>query len=95
MKVEVEVPTEFQGPVSGDIASRRGTITGTEVKGNLTVMTAEVPLAKMFGYSTDVRSMTQGKATFSMEFGAYRRCPRSVQEEVIENHRKNMAASSK
>jgi elongation factor G len=95
MKVEVEVPSEFQGPVSGDIASRRGTISGTEARGNLTVINADVPLANMFGYSTDVRSMTQGKATFSMEFGAYRQCPRNVQEEVIENHRKNMAAASK
>lgn len=89
MKVEVETPTEFQGNVSGDIASRRGLITGTEIKGPSTVVNAEVPLANMFGYSTELRSMTQGRATFSMEFACYRRTPGSVQEEIIANARKD------
>ncbi len=84
MKVEVEVPTEFQGNVSGDIASRRGLIVNSEIKDLVSVITAEVPLANMFGYSTDVRSMTQGKATFSMEFLCYRRTPASIQAEVID-----------
>jgi elongation factor G len=89
MKVEVEVPTEFQGSVNGDIASRRGFLTSSEVKGSAVVLNAEVPLAHMFGYSTDLRSLTQGRATFAMEFGCYRRCPAAVQEEVIEKYRKD------
>ncbi|RJP31936.1 MAG: elongation factor G, partial [Phycisphaerales bacterium] len=84
MRVEIETPTEFQGAVSGNIASRRGIITNTEAKGNATIISAEVPLANMFGYSTDLRSMTQGQATFSMEFSAYARTPAKVQEEVIQ-----------
>lgn len=85
MKVEIEVPTEFQGPVSGDVASRRGMITESEVKGNVVILTAEVPLANMFGYSTDLRSKTQGQATFSMEFLCYRRAPATIQEEIIQS----------
>ncbi len=88
MKVEVEVPTEYQGGVSGDIASRRGLIMGTEMKGIAVILTAEVPLSNMFGYSTDLRSLTQGRATFSMEFAAYRRAPGTVQEEIIAKNRK-------
>ncbi len=87
MKVEIETPSEFQGAVSGDISSRRGLITGTEVKTNLTVITAETPLSNMFGYSTDVRSMTQGQATFSMEFLTYRQIPSAIQEEILTNLR--------
>jgi elongation factor G len=83
MRVEVEVPTEYQGSVSGDLASRRGMITNSEIKGKAVVLSAEVPLANMFGYSTDLRSMTQGRANFSMEFACYRRTPASVQEEII------------
>ncbi len=95
MKVEIEVPAEFQGTVSGDIASRRGLIIDSEIKANAVVLTAEVPLAKMFGYSTDLRSQTQGQATFSMEFHSYRRMPGSVQEEIIEAVRKEKAAAKK
>jgi elongation factor G len=83
MKVEVEVPTEFRGPVTGDLSSRRGMISSTELRGADTVVTAEIPLASMFGYSTDLRSMTQGKGTFSMEFLEYRRVPQSIQEEIV------------
>ncbi len=88
MKVEIETPKEFQGSVSGDIASRRGLITGTELKSQQTIITAEVPLSSMFGYSTDVRSMTQGQASFSMEFLTYRQVPGGVQEEILSNLRK-------
>jgi elongation factor G len=95
MKVEVEVPTEFQGPVSGDISSRRGYITDTEVKAQVTVITAEVPLANMFGYSTSLRSLSQGQATFSMEFGAYRRVPGTVQEELVQKHSKERSEARK
>jgi len=92
MKVEVEVPANFQGPVVGDITSRRGIIHGTEARGGTTNITAEVPLAQMFGYATDLRSMTQGQGTFSMEFGSYKQAPRDVQEEVIARFKKEKAA---
>jgi elongation factor G len=83
MKVEVEVPTDQQGPIVGDLSSRRGIIHGTELRGDVTVVSAEVPLSAMFGYATELRSMTQGRGTFAMEFGSYRIAPRDVQEEVI------------
>ena len=83
MKVEIEVPTDFQGSVVGDLNSRRGIITSTEPRGEATAISAEVPLSEMFGYATDLRSMTQGRGTFAMEFGCYRQAPRSVQEEVV------------
>jgi elongation factor G len=89
MKVEIEVPNRFQGGVTADIASRRGMITSSEVKPNAAFITAEVPLASMFGYATDLRSLTQGQATFSMEFACYRRTPASVQEEIIKQHHKD------
>ncbi len=88
MKVEVETPSDFQGGVTGDLASRRGLITGSEMKGNAVIILAEVPLANMFGYSTDLRSLTQGRANFSMEFACYRRTPASIQEEIIERYQK-------
>ena len=75
MKVEVEIPTEFQGPVTGAISSKRGVILGTESREGFAVISAEVPLAEMFGYSNDLRSMTQGKGTFSMEFLKYQKVP--------------------
>ncbi|GMU37108.1 MAG: elongation factor G [Phycisphaerae bacterium] len=93
MKVEVEVPTSFQGPVTGNIAQRRGLITNTEAKGASTIIQAEVPLANMFGYSTDLRSMTQGQGSFSMEFHAYRKVPATVQEEIIEAAQKAKQAA--
>ena len=83
MQVEVETPTEFQGPVSGNISSKRGVILGTETREGFTVLQAEVPLSEMFGYSNDLRSMTQGKASFSMEFLKYQRVPTRLQEEVV------------
>lgn len=82
-KVEVEIPGEFQGSVVGDLSSRRGIITNVEPRQNTVVVNAEVPLAEMFGYSTDVRSATQGKGTFTMEFCCYRQVPREIQEEII------------
>ncbi len=90
-KVEVEAPSAFQGTIVGDLSGRRGIILGTEVKTNVVVITAEVPLAKMFGYATDIRSATQGQGTFSMEFSCYRKTPREVQQEVVEAHRKALA----
>jgi elongation factor G len=83
MKIEIEVPTQFQGNVVGDLTSRRGMIVATEMKGNTATIEGEIPLAETFGYSTDLRSMTQGQGTFTMEFAKYRRVPASIQQEVI------------
>jgi elongation factor G len=88
VRVEIEAPIEFQGPVVGDLASRRGLIHGTEARQGTSVIQAEVPLARMFGYATDLRSATQGKGTFSMEFACYRPTPRDVQEEIVLARRK-------
>jgi elongation factor G len=91
VKVEVEAPAEFQGSIVGDLSSRRGLIHGTETKQSFVTITAEVPLARMFGYATDLRSATQGKGTFTMEFSAYRQTPREVQEEIILARKKQLA----
>jgi elongation factor G len=93
MKVEVETPSEFQGTVMGDLSSRRGIISGTEVREDITVITALVPLSAMFGYATTVRSSTQGKAGYSMEFHSYASCPRHVQEEVIKSRAEKLKNS--
>ena len=95
MQVEVEVPTEYQGNVTGDLASRRGLVCNVEMKAITTIVTAEVPLSEMFGYATDVRSLTQGKATFTMEFLTYRPTPAALQEEIIAQARKARNADNK
>jgi elongation factor G len=91
VKVEVEAPTEYQGSIVGDLSSRRGLITSAEIRQNLVIVTAEVPLAEMFGYATDLRSATQGKGTFTMEFACYRQTPREVQEDIVAERRKRLA----
>ena len=83
MKVAVEGPSEFQGSVMGSINQRRGMIIGTMEEGTYTVVEAEVPLSEMFGYSTSLRSLTQGKAEFTMEFASFKPVPKSVSEELI------------
>ena len=83
MKVEVETPTDYQGSVIGDLSSRRGEIQGTTVEGEDTVISAHVPLSEMFGYATQLRSLTAGKANYSMEFEKYAKTPSFVQEKVI------------
>lgn len=83
MYLEVEAPTEFQGSVTGHIASRRGTITSTDVQGTSGVFRAEVPLATMFDYANELRSMTQGKGSFTMEFYKYKPVPRSLQDDIV------------
>jgi elongation factor G len=88
MKVQVETPNEFQGPIIGDLSARRGLVMGTESRGMLTIIDAEVPLARMFGYATDVRSFSQGKASFTMEFMKYKRVPTAIQLEIVENAKK-------
>ena len=83
MKVEVQTPTEFQGSVVGNLSQRRGNIVGTSEEIGFTTIVSEVPLAEMFGYATDLRSMSQGKAEFTMEFAKYNPVPRNIQEELI------------
>ncbi len=83
MKVAVEGPSEFQGGVMGSLNQRRGIIIGTFEEGEYTVVEAEVPLSEMFGYSTVLRSLTQGKAEFTMEFSSYKHVPKNVAEELI------------
>jgi len=95
MKVEVETPTEYQGSVVGGLSSRRGIIQGSDSKGAETVIIASVPLAEMFGYSTDLRSVTAGKATYTMEFEKFSATPKSIQEKVIEERLALEAAKRK
>jgi elongation factor G len=95
MKVEVETPIEFQGPVTGAISAKRGVILGTENRQGFSVILAEVPLAEMFGYSNDLRSMTQGKASFSMEFFKYQKLPARFQEEVVKKAQTETRATAK
>jgi elongation factor G len=83
MKVEVVTPDEYLGSINGDINSRRGRIENIDSRHGTQVITAYVPLSEMFGYSTDMRSMTQGRATYTMHFHRYEEAPRSVREEVI------------
>jgi elongation factor G len=78
MEVEVTTPDEFLGDVMGDLNSRRGQVEGMEPRGNAQVVKAKVPLAEMFGYATDLRSMTQGRATYSMQFSHYQSVPRDI-----------------
>jgi elongation factor G len=82
-KVEVTTPDEFTGDVIGDLNRRRGHVQGMEPRGNATTVNAMVPLSNMFGYATDIRSMTQGRATYSMEFDHYDEVPKSVGEEIL------------
>ena len=87
MKVEVTVPEDFLGTVLGDLNSRRGHVEGMEARGNAQVVRAHVPLAAMFGYTTDLRSATQGRATSSMEFAYYQQLPEHLAKEIIEKRR--------
>jgi elongation factor G len=82
--VEVVTPEEYMGDVMGDLNSRRGRIEGMEPRGNAQVITARVPLSEMFGYATDVRSMTQGRATYTMQFDSYEEVPPNIAEKVVE-----------
>jgi elongation factor G len=83
MKVEVVTPEANMGDVMGDLNSRRGRILGMESRRGEQVITAEVPLVEMFGYSTALRSMSQGRADYSMEFSEYRETPKHVQEAIV------------
>jgi elongation factor G len=83
MKVDVSMPEEYMGDVMGNLSGRRGTILGMEGRGTSQMVHAHVPLASMFGYATELRSMTQGRATYSMEFDHYTALPNSIAEEII------------
>ena len=83
MLVEVQFPEEFQGAVIGQLNQRRGTIVSTEKQESFVTAVAEVPLADMFGYATDLRSATQGKGEFSMEFKRYAEVPKQAREAMI------------
>ena len=83
MKIEVTVPEQYYGDVLGDIARRRGLVTGESQRSNAKIIEAEVPLSEMFGYVTDLRSMTQGRGNYAMQFDHYGECPRYVQDEII------------
>ncbi|MEJ5253905.1 MAG: elongation factor G [Acidimicrobiales bacterium] len=83
MSVEVVTPEEYMGDVMGDLSARRGKVTGMEQRGNSQVVRALVPLSEMFGYATDLRSRTQGRATYTMQFDSYQPMPSNVQEEIV------------
>jgi elongation factor G len=95
MKVEVQAPEDFQGSVVGQLNQRRGTILSTENREGYLIAVAEVPLSNMFGYSTDLRSATQGKGEFSMEFAKYSPMPNNEQQEMMKAFREKLAAEKK
>lgn len=95
MKVEVSAPDEYQGNVLGQINQRRGMIMGTATRDAFTVVEAEVPLSEMFGYSTELRSATQGKGEFTMEFSRYAPVPRNIQEELVKAYQKQRELEQK
>jgi elongation factor G len=88
MKVVVETPSEFQGTVMGTLTQRRGIIVGSQDEETSSIIEAQVPLAEMFGYTTVLRSLTQGKAQFTMEFFAYKQVPQSITEEIMKKNEK-------
>jgi elongation factor G len=83
MAVEVVVPEDFLGDVIGDLSARRGRVEGMEQRGSAHVVAAQVPLSDMFGYATDLRSRTQGRATYTMQFNSYQEVPESIARELI------------
>jgi len=83
MKLEIVTPEKFMGDVIGDLTSKRGQIKEMRDRGQIKIIDAQAPLAEMFGYATKLRSMTQGRASYSMEFSHYKEVPRNVTEEVI------------
>jgi elongation factor G len=87
MGVEAVTPEEYMGDVMGDLSSRRGRIEGMEARGNSQVIRAQVPLSEMFGYSTDLRSRTQGRATYTMQFNSYQPVPTTIAEEIVKRVR--------
>jgi elongation factor G len=95
MRVVVEGPSEFSGSILGTLNQRRGMIMGSQDEGGYTKIEAEVPLAEMFGYATVIRSATQGKAEFTMEFAKYAQVPSSIGEELMKKHQESLAKAKK
>jgi elongation factor G len=87
MSVEVVTPEDYMGDVIGDLSSRRGKVEGMEQRGNAQVVRSQVPLSEMFGYATDLRSRTQGRATYTMQFDSYQQVPESIAEEIVKRVR--------
>jgi elongation factor G len=87
MSVEVVTPEDYMGDVIGNLSSRRGKVEGMEQRGSSQVIRAQVPLAEMFGYATDLRSRTQGRATYSMQFNSYQEVPDSIAQEIVKRIR--------
>lgn len=85
VKADITVPLDYVGTVMGDVSSRRGQVEGMEQKANAQVITAKIPLANMFGYISDLRSMTQGRGIYTMEFDHYQEVPKSIGEEIVKN----------
>ena len=83
MAVEVVTPEDYMGDVIGDLSSRRGKVEGMEQRGSSQVIRSQVPLAEMFGYATDLRSRTQGRATYTMQFHSYQEVPGSISREIV------------
>lgn len=88
MAIDIVVPDQYFGDAMGDVSSRRGSIEGTEQRGNAQVIKAKIPLANLFGYATDLRSFTQGRGNYSMVFSHYAQCPKSVVEEILKKNEK-------
>ena len=88
MKVSIIVPDEYAGDVIGDVSARRGSVLGMMPSNGIMQIDANVPLARMFGYATDLRSMTQGRGQYSMEPNFYQELPKSVQEEIVAKRNK-------
>jgi elongation factor G len=95
MLLEIETPDEFQGAVVGHLSSKRGVVSSSEVTDGSCIIISEVPLAEMFDYANEIRSMTQGKGSFSMEFKCFRQAPKSIQETVLAKRRKEKEQGGK
>jgi len=87
MEVEVVTPEDYMGDVIGDLSSRRGKIESMDHRGGARVVTSLVPLSEMFGYATDLRSQTQGRAAYSMQFHSYQEVPNTIAEEIVKKTR--------
>jgi elongation factor G len=88
MKVEATTPDEYQGDIIGDMNRRRGEVEGIDSKSSGTVITAKIPLAMMFGYATDIRSLSSGRASYSMEPYRFEQVPNSISEEILDKAKK-------
>ncbi len=88
MKLEVVIPISFFGDITADLSARRGRIEGTKDRLNLKVIAVKIPLSEMFGYATTIRSLTEGRGTFTMEFDSYEQVSQSIAQEIIEGKRR-------